>query len=111
MTCFAITINTKINEVVKKHEQLLKQLGEKDRVFSLEWNEEDITLDGMLCTIVHGHDLPQRRVARIIGSIPRSSRKAGELRTAETNIRIDEKSPEKYKGPHDRLGCYFTIKE
>ena len=30
----------KDKEVVKKHEQLLKQLGEKDRVFSLEWNEE-----------------------------------------------------------------------
>lgn len=32
----------KDKEVVKKHEQLLKQLGEKDRVFSLEWNEENI---------------------------------------------------------------------
>ena len=45
MTCFAITINTKI-----------KQLGEKDRVFSLEWNGENITLMEC-CDYCFGHDL------------------------------------------------------
>ena len=46
----------KDKEVVKKHEQLLKQLGEKDRVFSLEWNEENITLMEC-CDYCFGHDL------------------------------------------------------
>lgn len=46
----------KDKEVVKKHEQLLKQLGEKDRVFSLEWNGENITLMEC-CDYCFGHDL------------------------------------------------------
>lgn len=36
--------------------KLLKQLGEKDRVFSLEWNEENITLMEC-CDYCFGHDL------------------------------------------------------
>lgn len=43
-------------KTMKKHEQLLKQLGEKDRVFSLEWNEENITLMEC-CDYCFGHDL------------------------------------------------------
>lgn len=71
----------KDKEVVKKHEQLLKQLGEKDRVFSLEWNGENITLMEC-CDYCFGHDLTKEECEELVGSIPRVSRRAGEIKNS-----------------------------
>ena len=71
----------KDKEVVKSMSNFKTTREKKDRVFSLEWNGENITLMEC-CDYCFGHDLTKRRVQRIIRGIPRVSRRAGEIKNS-----------------------------